>query len=228
MFASVAEALPGHRRMSGTAGQLLEHDLRLEARERRAQAEVDAVAEGEVVVGVLALEGRRARRRRTRSRRGWRSRAAAAGSRPPAGRRRRTRSPAPSSCASRRTPASRRSISSTAVGISFGSRHSSVQRSGCASSNLQPLAQQRRGRLVPGEQLGVDQPRDLLLRDRLVALEIDLGERAGEVVARLLEVGLDEADAVAPSRPPCSRRGRPARSSGWSPKLSRRGWRPTP
>ena len=55
-----------------------------------------------------------------------------------------------------------RSISSTAVGISSGSPHSSAQRAALREQLLQAARQQRRRRLVPGEQLRVDQAGDLL------------------------------------------------------------------
>ena len=55
-------------------------------------------------------------------------------------------------------------------------------------------------------------------RDRLVALEVDAREVAGEVVARLLEARLDEAR--------CSSASRPTMFSAWSHLLGRRGRSP--
>ena len=71
-----------------------------------AEAEVDAVPEGEVRAGVLALQVDARRGRRRPCRRGWPSRAAAARWRPRGARCRRSRPP-PSRAASRRRPASR-------------------------------------------------------------------------------------------------------------------------
>ena len=66
------------------------------------------------------------------------------------------------------------------------------------SSSASPAAEQRRRRLVAGEQLRVHEPRDLLAGEAAVALEIDPREVAGEVVAGMLEAAVDEVEAVAP------------------------------
>ena len=51
---------------------------------------------------------------------------------------------------------------------------------------------------MAGEQLGVDQPDDLVLGQRLVALEVDARQVSGEVVSGLLEAGIDELGAEPP------------------------------
>jgi hypothetical protein len=51
---------------------------------------------------------------------------------------------------------------------------------------------------VPGEQLRVHEPGDLLDAQRPVAVEVDPREVADEVVARRLDAALHQLDAVAP------------------------------
>ena len=83
-------------------------------------------------------------------------------------------------------------------------------------------------RLVPGEAEREQDRGDLLLRERLRVLVVDLQQRAGEVVAAVGRLGRHELAQVAPvERPSAARGAAPPRASA-APRPGSRGCRTTP
>ena len=193
----VVEGLWRHSQVREALGEFFEDDLGLEPRERGAEAEVDAVAEREVLVGVGAVEVDRV-------------------------------GVAEDGLVTVRGPEQEQQVRVLgevgagdvrgAVGDALPGEDGRDEpqqlldggrdQLGVVAQRLdaprlrqqlgQPGAEQRRGRLVAGEQLRVDEARDLLARERAVTLEVDAREVTGEVVAGVLEAAVDEVQAVAP------------------------------
>ena len=121
------------------ARELRHRQLGLELAEARAQAVVDAAAEGEVAAGVVAVEVEGVGLGEDRRRRGRRPPATGRASRPRAARRRRRVAGRVVTRRQTQTDGSKRSVSSTAPGIAAGSATTRSQRARSSSRRRMTL-----------------------------------------------------------------------------------------
>ena len=184
------------RQLRPPARELRHRQLGLELAEGRAQAEVDAAAEGEVAAGVVAVEVEGSGSGKTD------------GSRPAAASHRKSFAPAgrstPPTVAGRvvtrrqtQTEGSKRSVSSTAPGIGARVGDDALPARAVLEQAPHDVADQVVRRLVAGEAQREADRGDLVERERLGVLVVDVDQRAREVAGAARDALVDQPAQVA-------------------------------